>query len=216
MSSSRVGCQAIIRQEAPLAVYTHCSDHCLNLVVAGAFKLPNVRNIVDIIKEIGILFNTSPKRESLLLEAINQRLVFSDNPSKRKPLIDMCRTRWVERIKAFAHFYQAFDFLEEALSVIVCPQSEENQQNYPDFQDWDNDTKTKACSLMKALDFKFLMSFATLYRVLAIMEGITMRLQSSSIDIYDAFCMVCTSHYKYIIIRSALLILLYIIFKESS
>ena len=32
MSSARVGVQAIIRRESPLAVYTHCSSHCLNLV----------------------------------------------------------------------------------------------------------------------------------------------------------------------------------------
>ena len=166
------------------------------MVVAGALKLPNVRNTVDM-KEIGIFFITSPKCEPLLLEVINKRLVFySDNPSKRKPLIDMCRTRWMERIKAFAHFYQAFVFLKEALSVMVCPQSEENQKKCPDFQDWDNDTKTKACSLMKALDFEFLMSFTAIYRVLAIMKYITIRLQSSSSDIYDAFCMVCTSHYN--------------------
>ena len=75
--------------------------------------------------------------------------------------------------------------------MMVCPMTEENQKNYPDFQDWNNDTRTKACSLIKAIDFEFLMSFTTTYRILAIMEGITMRLQSSSIDIYDAFCMVC-------------------------
>ena len=28
MSSERVGCQAIVRQQASLAVYTHCSCHC--------------------------------------------------------------------------------------------------------------------------------------------------------------------------------------------
>ena len=187
MSSDRVGCQAIVRQQAPLAVYTHCSDHCLNLVVAGAFKLPNVRNTVDTIREIGLFFNSSPKREGLLIEVINKHPTFSGTPSKRKPLIDMCRTRWVERIKAFAHFYQAFVFLEEALGIMASPGTDES---YPDFQDWDNDTKTKACSLLKALDFEFLMSFTTTYRVLAIMEGITTRLQCSSIDIYDAFCMV--------------------------
>lgn len=191
MSSDRVGCQAVIRQQAPLAVYTHCSGHCLNLVVAGALKLPNVRNAVDTVREIGLFFNTSPKREGLLIEVINKHLTFSDTPSKRKPLIDMCRTRWVERIKAFAHFYQAFVFLEEALDIMANPAIHEN---YPDFQDWDNDTKTRACCLIKALDFEFLMSFTTTYRVLAIMEGITTRLQCSSIDIYDAFCMVriCT------------------------
>ena len=191
MSSDRVGCQAIIRQQAPLAAYTHCTGHCLNLVVAKTFKLPNVRNTVDTVRGIGIFFNTSPKREALLVAVINKRLHASEHCSKRKPLIDMCRTRWVERIKAFAHFYQAFVFLEEALGVMVCPTTEENQVNYPDFQDWDNDTRTKACCLIKALDFEFLMNLITMYRVLAIMEGITTRLQSSSIDIYDAFCRVC-------------------------
>ena len=189
MSSDRVGCQAVVRQQAPLAVYMHCSGHCLNLVVAGAFKLPNVRNAVDTIREIGLFFNSSPKREGLLIEVINQRLTFSDTSSKRKPLIDMCRTRWVERIKAFAHFYQVFVFLEEALGIMANPGT---NKSYPDFQDWDNDTKTKACSLIKALDFEFLVSFTTAYRILTIMEGITTRLQSSSIDIYDAFCMVRT------------------------
>ena len=191
MSSDRVGCQAIIRQQAPLTAYTHCSGHCLNLVVAKTFKLPNVHNTVDTVREIGIFFNTSPKREALLVDVINKRLHASEHRSKRKPLIDMCQTRWVERIKAFAHFYQAFIFLEEALGVMVCPTTEENQMNYPDFQDWDNDTRTTACCLIKALDFEFLMNFITMYRVLAIMEGITTRLQSSSIDVYDAFCMVC-------------------------
>ena len=195
MSSDRVGCQAIVRQRAPLAAYTHCSSHCLNLVVAGALKLPSVRNAMEVIRGIGLFFNSSPKRESLLVEVINNRLRFSDYPSRRKPLIDMCRTRWVERIKAFAHFYQAFVYLEEALSVMVYPTAEENRRNYPNFQDWDNDTRANACSFMKAIDFDFLMSFTTIYRILAVMEGITTRLQCSSIDIYDAFCMVRSLKY---------------------
>ena len=90
-------------------------------------------------------------------------------------------------IKAFAHFYQAFVYLEEALSVMVYPTAEENRRNYPNFQDWDNDTRANACGFMKAIDFDFLMSFTTIYRILAVMEGITTRLQCSSIDIYDAF-----------------------------
>ena len=86
MSSDRVGCQAVVRQQAPFAVYTHCSGHCLNLVVAGALMLPNVHNAVDTIREIGLFFNSSPKRECLLIEVINKRLSF---PSKKKPLIDV-------------------------------------------------------------------------------------------------------------------------------
>ena len=34
IASNRVGVQARIRQEAPLAVYVHCNGHCLNLVIS--------------------------------------------------------------------------------------------------------------------------------------------------------------------------------------
>ena len=77
----------------------------------------------------------------------------------------MCQTRWVERIKVhvFAYFNQAFLFLEEALGVMVSSKTDENQKNYPGFKGWESDTKTKACSLIKDLDFEFLMSFTTIY-----------------------------------------------------
>ena len=79
--------------------------------------------------------------------------------------------------------------------MMVCPQTEKNRRNYPNLQDWDNNTRTKACSLTKALDFE-LVSQLRIYHVLAIMEGITLRLLSSSIDIYDAFCMASTYMYN--------------------
>ena len=104
--------------------------------------------------------------------------------------LDLCRTRWIERTKALAHFHQFFVYLEEALGVMVDSHTEENQENYPDFLNWDADTKSMARSFIKALDFEFLMSFTTTHHILAVTEGITTRLQSSSIDAYDAFCQV--------------------------
>lgn len=46
MSSERIGLQALI-QESPLAVYNHCTGHCLNLVIASSCSLPVVRNVID-------------------------------------------------------------------------------------------------------------------------------------------------------------------------
>ena len=40
MSSARVGLQALIRVKSPLAVYTNCTGHCLNLVIGGSCPLP--------------------------------------------------------------------------------------------------------------------------------------------------------------------------------
>ena len=52
MSSERIGLQALIREKSPLAVYTHCTGHCLNLVIGSSCSLPMIRNIVDKVKSV--------------------------------------------------------------------------------------------------------------------------------------------------------------------
>ena len=51
MSSSRAGVQAKIKETAPLAMYTHCYAHCLNLTIAATCNIPKVRSLIDVIKE---------------------------------------------------------------------------------------------------------------------------------------------------------------------
>jgi len=65
MSSKRVGVQAQIKKDAPLAVYTHCASHRLNLVIAHSCGLPSVRNVIDKLKAISLLVLESPKRAAL-------------------------------------------------------------------------------------------------------------------------------------------------------
>ena len=47
MSSERVGVQAYIKRISPLVVYTHCSGHCLNLVISHSCTVPSVQNVLD-------------------------------------------------------------------------------------------------------------------------------------------------------------------------
>ena len=44
MSSDCIGLQALVREKAPLAVYTHCAGHCLNLILV-AFLLYEMYSI---------------------------------------------------------------------------------------------------------------------------------------------------------------------------
>ena len=44
MSSSSVGVQARIRQVCPLALYTHCQSHQLNICIVKACSVPHIRN----------------------------------------------------------------------------------------------------------------------------------------------------------------------------
>ena len=70
MSSERIGLQAQIKKDAPLAVYTHCASHRLNLVVVHPCALPSVRNIIDKLKAVSVFFLESPKHMLHSLHAL--------------------------------------------------------------------------------------------------------------------------------------------------
>ena len=50
MSSEACGVQERIRRIAPMALYTHCNNHVLNLSVAAACRLTSVRNMTGTLK----------------------------------------------------------------------------------------------------------------------------------------------------------------------
>jgi hypothetical protein len=59
MSSDKLGVQARIQRISPLAIYTHCYSHCLNLSIAAACQIPEVRNMIDLINEVNIFLDNS-------------------------------------------------------------------------------------------------------------------------------------------------------------
>ena len=115
MSSGAVGVQARIKKQAPLATYVHCNRHCLNLVISKSCALPQVRNVMDRLRSCCRYFLNSPKRSGVLELIVTHNV---EDQAKRKPLLDLCKTRWAERHCAYQHFYQAFVFLVEALEMI--------------------------------------------------------------------------------------------------
>ena len=63
MSSDNVGAQRRIREHSPKAVYVHCSGHCLNLVISHSCALPQIKNVIDKLKQCCLYFLGNPKRE---------------------------------------------------------------------------------------------------------------------------------------------------------
>ena len=61
VSSDIIGVLAVIRRDAPKAVYMHCSGHCLNLVLAHSCALPIVRNTLDKMKSAVNFFITAQR-----------------------------------------------------------------------------------------------------------------------------------------------------------
>ena len=88
----RSGCQSIILHEAPMAVYTHCAAHQLNLAIVAACKIQAFKNAESYIGEIARFFKFSAKLQSLL-----NKVMDTVNPTpKVKKLKDACRTHWIE------------------------------------------------------------------------------------------------------------------------
>ena len=67
MQSLKKGAASYILKESPKAYTTHCCLHSLNLSLASTCKITIITNVVEIYKSVLIYFNTSPKRENLLI-----------------------------------------------------------------------------------------------------------------------------------------------------
>ena len=63
MSSEKAGVQAKIKEVSPLAFFTHCYCHCLNLSLASACQLQEIRNLIGIINEAFLFLSNSAKRQ---------------------------------------------------------------------------------------------------------------------------------------------------------
>lgn len=62
MSGKHNGVQAIIKRDAPEALYVHCKALCLNLAVVHACKEPTVRTMMAVVQECGFAFHYPAKR----------------------------------------------------------------------------------------------------------------------------------------------------------
>ena len=186
MSSERISMQRLIRDDAPKAVYMHCNGHCLNLVIGHACSNTDVRNMIDKLKAMCLYFKYSPKRQGLL-----EHIITKNAPgSKRKPLLNLCKTCWAEHQEAYTHFNDSYLHLVTAFEEIVRGLHSDILDE--DFRAaWDAKTRQDAVSILASITlFGFIMTFNVVYYSLAHLEGITVKLQKSALDIFKAYEMV--------------------------
>ena len=117
----------------------------------------------------------------------------NDASNRNKALIDLCRTRWSARHNAYTHMYQSFEYIIQALEIISNGlHLDKYEKVRTTYADWDYKSKNDASGLLHGLaDFNFICTFVIVYLVLSHLEGITIRLQSTTLDILRAFEMVC-------------------------
>ena len=188
VSSERVGVQArILPIKNPHWQYMHALQWTLFESRLGTLMQTPiyVRKVTDMMTAACLFFNGSPKREGLLKNVIITLVPYA---SQRKPLLDLCKTRWAERQDAYRHFYWSYLYLVKTLEVIAH-EMHHNKGFNEDLKSshWSTKSKADSGSLLASLSsFDNIVTFVVVYQLLSHISGLALKLQSRSLDIVDA------------------------------
>ena len=73
MSGKYRGVQARVNELYPLAMYTHCCNHVLNLVISTSSQLPVVGNAMATISDICVFLSRSAQRVSIFQDMLEEK-----------------------------------------------------------------------------------------------------------------------------------------------
>ena len=171
MSGRLHGVQAVLRQSYPLALYTHCASHCLNLALGKACTVPIIRNTIGALTELLSFFSHSAKRSRLLEEAVEELQEDGVSPvSRRKRLSHLCETRWVERHESLLALVELFP------AVLRCLETMQVDGNAP--------TARNASLLLHSLKTcANIVGLAVAQHMSSLLLPLTTRLQTKSLDL---------------------------------
>ena len=74
MSGKYPGVQAGVKELHPLAMYTHCCNHVLNLVISTSSQLPVNRNVVANVSDICVFLSRSAQRASIFQDNVEREV----------------------------------------------------------------------------------------------------------------------------------------------
>ena len=103
--------QQLSKEKQSLAEFVHCRSHCLNLAIVFACKNDVVSKFMDDLTSLCYFFSNLPKRQQYFETFIDyhkDELSISD--SNKKHVIELAKTRWVERHKAYENYYILYRF----------------------------------------------------------------------------------------------------------
>jgi len=178
------GVQAYLRGKYPLAIYTHCAAHCLNLALCDACKITPIRNFHGVATKICAFFNI-PKRLAVLQNSIKE--IYPE--AKVTRLKSVCPTRWIERHDATILLQEMLNVIVDALSVI---------------SEWtDKETSSGALQLMNSiLRSDFLVSLYVTSRIFSITLPLCRLIQKRYMDLVTALKHVSNTYEEVAAIRA--------------
>jgi len=114
MSGKYRGCQAIIAEAQPRALFVHCGAHCVNLVSQVVTEAcPTVRDAMQVINELGVLFSMS-----LTARSAFQKVATESEAGHVKQIRPLCQTRWLVRVKAIEAVVTQYEAVLQCLEEL--------------------------------------------------------------------------------------------------
>lgn len=164
------GVQKIILDIAPKALYVHCANHSLDLAICEACNDRNIRIFLGTIKTIVKFISISPKRQTLLKNAIQA----TQCDAKRQKLTKLVEHRWVEKNTSVLVFKQLFSSVVVSLEDMV--------------ENGDSETSANSRAYLKSIkDLDFVVCLFVVSRVSAILKPYTEMLQSKNCDLIQCY-----------------------------
>ena len=193
MAGKLKGCAARFRQEVPRAIYYHCASHQLNLALSAACRIPEIQCAISHVKELGLFFKYSPKRQRELersVEAINdERKALGEAMISKKKVKMLCDTRWVERHIALEEFEEMYPAILMCLERIITPVGNDSGIT------WDSKSVIDGNGLYKSITSpSFIAAFQTVRYLFGFTKDLSVLLQGTANDVltaYNEINMVC-------------------------
>ena len=176
MSGRLNGASSLIRAEHDKAIYVHCMNHRLNLCVADTCQLPLVRNMMDVVRKLSEFFDNSPKRQQHLISKIRVLMPAANH----FVLVNVCRTRWIERIDGMDRIVELLHPVVATLEYISM------NRNAPGHGNWNQNSRNDAQALINAITFSFIVTLVIVRHILDLTRPLTVRLQKKAMDLLKA------------------------------
>ena len=163
------------------ALYSHCYSHRLNLAVCDSISIPEVTKMLKLVKELSHFVNVYQTR-NIPFEK-NIKAFSSDTESRKAKLVDVCRTRWVDRVQGLDTFQELFVPFYRTLEEM---NENEGNKYVPALV-----TEAVSC-LANVSNFDFLVTLIITRHILDSTLSVTQLMQGKSIDIMDGIHLITT------------------------
>ena len=186
------GLAAHILRINPKALFIHCFSHRLNLSVCDSLGIIEIKNMLKHVNEVSHFIRISQTRNMPFEENIKAHS--SDTESRKAKLVDVCRTRWVERVEGLDTFQELFVPLFHTLDDMVNARGENFNPSRA------SDALTHLTRISK---FDFIVALVITRHVLDITLPVIQLLQGKSIDIMDGTHLINSLKKELILIRNS-------------